>query len=190
MVKNNKRGVKVEIDGTEFKSLTEAAKFLDMSLPKLQGRLARYNPYFYQGFKITRAPQTKIYKGTTVVCLETNQSWSSAKALAIELGVKPGTLQLAIHKKQQFVYDGKHYVAVDYKCRKLNRVKGGSRERIDNQPELPLTQQIKELKEVVLKTATEDECFKLLKKLAIERIQNTQYEKASKVLSALELLSN
>ena len=48
----------------------------------------------------------------------------------------------------------------------------------------------KQIEEQLNELTTEQKAFEALQKLAIERIRKVQYDKAAKVLNALQILSN
>lgn len=150
-------------------------------------------------------------KSGTKIRRDDGQEWDTIKECVAEIGAKIDQVRAQIRAKQCFDFQGHHYEALNYKeihhvhtKPKRKRVKEIEMLNKDkptqdldstlSKTDAPTKQEIietldYEVKDAVKQLSTEDKCFQLLQKLAIERIQNTEYDKASKVLSALNILS-
>lgn len=188
-----KSKVIIALNDDQF-SLEDAAILLDYDKMKLLNLVNR-SP---DGFKlrekdnviIKRVDIPRAKRGIELVRVSDNKRWQSVKELSEEIRVNKSTLTNSIFRNHFFEYNGEKYIAPNYVPRKIvNRTPKSKRVEIEPLTQKPILNTIPSVKTEV-KVSTEQQAFDLLKKLAIERIQNTQYEKASKVLSALEMLTN
>lgn len=190
---------KVSIDN-EVMTSDEAAEFLELRKQHLLSILNRNPEFGYKGFTIARVSEQHKRKGTVIRRASDHKEWNSIKDCAADLGLKANTVEAAIRMNQRFEHDGQTYFAPFYQER--HRVSSERSKKLDitklNQQELDsvkventIHEEIKEqVKQVFNKLTTEQEAFAALQKLAIERIHNSQYDKASKVLNALQILIN
>ena len=175
-------------------------------------RQSSKGPFKYQGITVERLTPLVKKPGTEIV-RDDGKKWSTIKDCAAETGLKAPSIAAWIRAKQCFDFDGHHYEAVNYKP--IHHTFAGKRKRVgievlntDNlqalnpvptdsgspspavsDSEIAETVNYEVNKELQKQLSIEQECFTILKKLAIERIQKGVYDKASKVISALTLLS-
>jgi hypothetical protein len=192
------------IDNEAF-TIEEAARFLEMRKEQLQSILSRNPEFGYKGFTITRTSPLRKKRGTIIKRASDKHEWNSIKDCAAELGLKAATVELAIRTNQRFEHLGETYFAPDYKPQHRNQVNGRSKKfeivkpeqpqlnslKVENVPHVHQSNNIHEQVEQKMQVlTTEQKCFAIMQQLAIERIRNAEYIKASKVLNALKLLSD
>lgn len=197
--------VKISIDNDVY-SLEDAAYLFDYDR-KAFLNLVNHNK---DGFKfkkdgptIKRVDEPRHRKGTLLVRESDGRKWLTIKALAEELHVDKCTLAKQIRETQEFKYNNEKYTAPNYTvitrtltkpmAKRADIITLGSKPALNPLPKSKpeLGKMIKEaVEQKVKQLTTEQQCFEMLQKLAIERIKNTEYDKAAKVLNALNLLSN
>ena len=202
--------IKIAIDNDIY-SLEDAAYLFDYDKQRFL-HLINHNK---DGFKfkedgptIKRIDEPKHRKGTFIKRESDGHTWNTIKALAEELNVDKCTVAKHIRDNQEFTYNNERYTAPNYTpitrtltkpmAKRADIISLGAKQTFNklpttsgspSQPEV--SKLVKEAVEAKIKQlSTEQQCFDLLKKLAIERIQNTEYDKAAKVLNALNMLSN
>ena len=202
--------IQFNLDNEQFVAAA-AADLLGLDVGYLI-RQSSKGPFKYQGITVERITPIKKMPGTEIV-RDDGKRWSTIKDCAVDIGLKAPSIGAWIRAKQYFDFDGHRYEAVNYKPIHHNFV--SKRKRIgievlktDNlqalnpvptdsgspSPEVSNSEIAETVDYEVNKTlqqqlSIEQECFTILKKLAIERIQKGVYDKASKVISALTLLS-
>lgn len=205
-----RKEIQFNLDNEQFVAAA-AADLLGLDVGYLI-RQSSKGPFKYQGITVERITPLKKKLGTEIV-RDDGVRWSRIKDCAADIGLKAPSIAAWIRAKQCFDFDGHHYEAVNYKP--IHRNFAGKRKRVgievlntDNLQALnPIptdsgspspavsdsaiaeTVDYEVNKELQQQLSTEQECFTILKKLAIERIQKGVYDKASKVISALTLLS-
>ena len=147
--------------------------------------------------------------GTKIHRIEDDTEWNTIKECAAEIGAHPASIAAWIRAQQKFEFNGYHYEAVNYKTihhvhtkpkRKVKNVKMVNDTEFQSLGSVPvestgLTQQQiletleYEVKEVANQLSTEEKCIQLLQQLVKERLDKTEYNKASKVLNALITLT-
>lgn len=198
------RKVIVSIDN-ELMTTGEAAEFLEITKSQVISNLSRNNGSFdYNGFVIKRITPQRHRTGTKIVSASVpHQEWPSISVFCKAFNLKPSQVEAAIKAEQKVLVNGHTYFAPDYKeLHRTSNTGRASKLKLDNKIkqdkqsiEVPkqsdVGNMIKEaVEQKVKQLTTEQQCFEMLQKLAIERIKNTEYDKASKVLNALNLLSN
>lgn len=205
-----RKQIQFNLDNEQFVAAA-AADLLGLDVNYLI-RQSSKGPFKYQGITVERI--TPVMKMTgTEIARDDGKKWSTIKDCAAETGLKAPSIAAWIRAKQCFDFDGHHYEAVNYKP--IHRTFAGKRKRVgievlknDNlqalnpvptdsgspspavsDSEIAETVNYEVNKELQKQLSVEQECFTILKKLAIERIQKGVYDKASKVISALTLLS-
>lgn len=205
-----RKQIQFNLDNEQFVA-TAAADLLGLDVGYLI-RQSSKGPFKYQGITVERITPLKKKPGTEIV-RDDGARWSRIKDCAAATGLKAPSIAAWIRAKQCFDFDGHHYEAVNYKP--IHRTFAGKRKRVgievlntDNlqalnpvptdsgspspavsNSEIAETVDYEVNKTLQQQLSTEQECFTILKKLAIERIQKGVYDKASKVISALTLLS-
>lgn len=189
----------VSIDGVEF-GLREAAQLLGEPMNTVNNLINRHKVFGWKGYKeIKRISAIQEKRGVSIYRKSDNKRWFSFKDLATDLKVSPLAISTAINKDKQFVHKGEVYEAPDYVRRKrvlknplrkhdITVVESGIPERIILKSEKEDTK-VKTLVESKKGLATEEKAVEALKQLAVERINQAVYDKASLVLQALELLT-
>lgn len=203
----SRQTIYVNIDN-EVLTLDDAASLLGCEHNRLLNLLnGNEDGFGWQGFKcIKRVGKMGTRRGTVIIRASDHRRWDSIKAVVKELGINKQHAEDAIRKEQKFEFDGNTYFAPSYVKRtrvlskpmnkKADIIKLGTQSEtktLDRQPEAKqnVGKMIKEaVEQKVKEITTEQKCFKMLQELAIERIKNTEYDKASKVLNALALLKN
>ena len=194
----------VTIDNEAF-TIDEAARFLELRKAQLQSILNRNPQFGYKGFTITRTSPIHKRRGTIIRRASDYKEWNSIKDCAAELGLKASVVELAIRTNQRFEHDGQTYFAPCYqpqhrtptisRSKKVDIVKPEQPQldtiKVENAPHVQHINNVqKQIEEQLNELTTEQKAFEALQKLAIERIRKVQYDKAAKVLNALQILSN
>ena len=205
-----RKQIQFNLDNEQFVAAA-AADLLGLDVGYLI-RQSSKGPFKYQGITVERLTPLVKKPGTEIV-RDDGKKWSTIKDCAAETGLKAPSIAAWIRAKQCFDFDGHHYEAVNYKP--IHHTFAGKRKRVgievlntDNlqalnpvptdsgspspavsDSEIAETVNYEVNKELQKQLSIEQECFTILKKLAIERIQKGVYDKASKVISALTLLS-
>ena len=202
--------IQFNLDNEQFVA-SAAADLLGLDVGYLI-RQSSKGPFKYQGITVERITPLKKKPGTEIV-RDDGKRWNRIKDCAAETGLKAPSIAAWIRAKQCFDFDGHHYEAVNYKPIHRNFISKRKRVGIEvlntdnlqalnpvptdpgspspavSNSEIAETVDYEVNKTLQQQLSTEQECFKILKKLAIERIQKGVYDKASKVISALTLLS-
>lgn len=205
-----RKQIQFNLDNEQFVAAA-AADLLGLDVNYLI-RQSSKGPFKYQGIMVERITPVMKMAGTEIA-RDDGKRWSTIKDCAAETGLKAQSIAAWIRAKQCFDFDGHHYEAVNYKpihrnfvskrkrvgievlktdnSQALNPVPtdSGSPSPVVSDSEIAETVNYEVNKELQRQLSTEQECFNILKKLAIERIQKGVYDKASKVISALTLLS-
>lgn len=205
-----RKQIQFSLDNEQFVAAA-AADLLGLDVGYLI-RQSSKGPFKYQGITVERLTPLVKKPGTEIV-RDDGKKWSTIKDCAAETGLKAPSIAAWIRAKQCFDFDGHHYEAVNYKP--IHHTFAGKRKRVgievlntDNlqalnpvptdsgspspavsDSEIAETVNYEVNTELQKQLSIEQECFTILKKLAIERIQKGVYDKASKVISALTLLS-
>ena len=163
--------------------------------------------FILSGVHVKRVSAVFHRRGTLIRCASTGKEWPTIKSFAADFGLKANTVENAIRTNQRFEYNGQTYFAPFYK--EIHHIHTKPKETYDDKivlTEKPVLESLKvdppaepvnvekvlheQVENKIKALTTEQQCFEIMQKLAIERIRNTQYDKASKVLDALTLLSN
>ena len=158
-------------------------------------------------YEITRITPIIKRRGTKIV-RDDGKEWSTIKECANDEGIKPDQVAVWIRAKQCFDFNGHHYTAPEYKVikhvhtkpKRMYMLKTLNDTELQSLGSVPvestdLTQQQiletldYEVKEVANQLSTEEKCIQLLQQLVKERLDKTEYNKASKVLNALITLT-
>ena len=200
MLKSN---VKVLIDNDVY-SLLDAAYLFDYD-PQRFLQLVNYHK---DGFKFQEnGPVIKRYSalkpkcGTAIVRESDGKTWRAIKVLANELQVSENRIAYKIRKDQEFTYKGERYFAPNYKVRTRtlkkplvkNDIIALNKPVYNSLPALKKTVKQKierKVEEKIQQLSTEQQCIQLLQKLAVEHIQNAEYDKVQTVLKVLGILTN
>ena len=98
---------KVLIDNEEFKTIAEAANFLEMSPAKMSKLLDTKDTITLNGFKVQRIGRIKQHK--KLICLETKEVFNTIKDLADKLKVDNYIISGDLNHYDVFKHDGKSY---------------------------------------------------------------------------------
>lgn len=98
---------KVLIDNEEFKTIAEAANFLEMSPAKMSKLLDTKDTITLNGFKVQRIGRIKQHK--KLICLETKEVFNTIKDLADKLKVDNYIISGDLNHYNVFKHDGKSY---------------------------------------------------------------------------------
>ena len=104
---------KVLIDNEQFDTLTDAAKFLEISVAYLSKHLQGKNIISVKGFKVQRLGRQR--KFTKIICLETKEIYNTMTALSEKLKVGTGIISNAFAVDDVFKYNGKSYCRLSEK---------------------------------------------------------------------------
>lgn len=200
----NIKHVIVSIDGQQL-GLQEAADFLEMPYSQLSSILTKNKAFGYKGFKIERISELHSKRGTTIQCKETGEQWRSIKDAMASTGMKSiYWFSKAIRENKPYKYEGKTYIALDYKPITHNVKSRAKRAHINNkvelkrnilmqktevEPRLPLTVPQDAKINSVKAASVKEEAINAVRKYAIDRIMHAQYNAAKEIVQALELIS-
>ncbi|MBR2239896.1 hypothetical protein IKN40_08860 [bacterium] len=98
---------KVLIDNEEFKSLKDAASFLEISNFKMSKLLDTKEPIMLNGFKVQRIGRIKQHK--KLICLETKEVFNTIKDLSKKLKVDNYVISDSLNHHNVFKHAGKSY---------------------------------------------------------------------------------
>jgi len=184
----------VLVDNEEL-PINEAAELIEMPLTQLYSILNKNQSFGYKGVVITRIKPPIMKKGTTIKRVEDGKVWNTIKDAALDAGCDKTLFSKAIREKQTFKYNNQTYIALNYKPKHYRKgIKRSSKAILDSK--VPLIRKPVTVKEPlvtptpkVIEVTVEQKAIAALKDLAIDRIKNALYDKASVTLQALELLT-
>lgn len=120
---------KVMIEDQEFKTLEEAAKFLEVKPGYLSANLGANETININGFNVQRIGRKRTFN--KIICMETKQVYNTITELSNSLGVGTGQISNELCAHDVFKHAGKSYFRLSDKSQ-INRIHKPSNRALGN----------------------------------------------------------
>ena len=198
----------VSIDGEEFKSIREAANFLEIPEWQLSQALITKSACNINGFDVKKLTRGRLQR--KILCIDTKEVFNTIKDLAEQLGVNYHMINDTLNKDTYFYHRGKKYARLSEKSEitktyKVKRsrvkhdplivdgeqmVKKSMKENAMNAKPIPTNHKHNDDSSVVdtnelIEMAKKETAEQVLQRLVIEFIDKKEYDTAEKLLGVL-----
>ena len=120
---------KVTVDNEEFKTIEEAAKFLEVTPSYLSANLGANEKINVNGFDVQRIGRRRTFN--KIICMETKQVYNTITDLSNSLGVSIWKISNELGAHDVFKHAGKSYFRLSDKSQ-LNRIRTSSNRALGN----------------------------------------------------------
>jgi len=200
--------IRVSIDGEEFKSINDAADFLEIPNWQLSQALMNKPSCNINGFDVKKLD--KSAEKRKIICIDTQEVFNTAVELAKHLGMSHAAVCKGLNDNVYFYHNGKRYAKLSEKseitkkyvargprgkCEPLivdgeQMVKKNMKENAMNAKPIPTNHKRKDDSSVVdtdelIEMAKKETAEQVLQRLVIEFIDKKEYDTAEKLLGVL-----